>query len=595
MNDIRTSQEEPKKAPSAFSDAATEVDELGRDRYVKALTELIKTSDTPMVLAVYGNWGLGKTSLMMQLRRMLDPEHDVDQSKRTIEASARTVWFDPWMHQFDKTPVLGLLHATTDQLNLATKIGVKEALVKIATALVEEAKIPYVGIKLGRLFKIRKEIEESDFFRREQQARLHKHFEEVINAAVENKKRVVFFIDDLDRCQPDQALAMLEALKLYLDFPHCIYVLGVDRGPLEASVRQQYKLLELNAESYLDKIVQLPFVIPSIDDNLMKKFIEKRIPGKLLSCLDVLATAGADDPRQVKRILNSLSFNDHLVVEEAFHPPYDPLILAVIILLQNLAPELYRDLRLHPSLIHDLFQYIVQRKEQLTKLDDNETSVVEEDDEVVRSVDAAKAASPYRDLWEDYFTSKPRLIKALQLITIDPDLDPIPYLTLTSTVQVETEPKEPEQLRKTQLTINQMQNEFFNLFEKGEIDEALNVSQKSLDTLKKATRRFPQDPYLRVNEGFIYKNNAVAQQRLGKQDEAEKNLAKAENVFNSMKDESPLDAAAWNGLGSVAVARGDYETALECIDLALDINPEYEAAHQDREMVMKYLKREKKG
>ena len=127
-------------------------------------------------------------------------------------------------------------------------------------------------------------------------------------------------------------------------------------------------------------------------------------------------------------------------------------------------------------------------------MDDNEAPEVEEYDEVGRSLDAAKAASPYRDLWEDYFISKPRLIKALQLIKIDPDLNPIPYLTLTSTIQVETEPKEPEQLRKTQLTISQMQNEFFNLFAKGEIDEALNVSQKSLDTLKKATRRFPQDP-----------------------------------------------------------------------------------------------------
>jgi tetratricopeptide (TPR) repeat protein len=52
-----------------------------------------------------------------------------------------------------------------------------------------------------------------------------------------------------------------------------------------------------------------------------------------------------------------------------------------------------------------------------------------------------------------------------------------------------------------------------------------------------------------------------------------------------MITERPLDESAWNGLGSIAAVRGDYAEALRYIDRALEINPGYTYAQQDRQSV----------
>ena len=107
------------------ADAATELDELGRARYVEALADVTTRAETPLVVALYGAWGSGKTSLMLQLRRRLEPNHDGTRPLELEQATARTVWFDPWMHQFDDAPAVALLHATTDQLGLTRNVAVR--------------------------------------------------------------------------------------------------------------------------------------------------------------------------------------------------------------------------------------------------------------------------------------------------------------------------------------------------------------------------------------------------------------------------------------------------------------------------------------
>ena len=49
----------------------TEQDALGTDRYVKGLKNFISNSTTPITIALQGEWGSGKTSLMNRLQNEL--------------------------------------------------------------------------------------------------------------------------------------------------------------------------------------------------------------------------------------------------------------------------------------------------------------------------------------------------------------------------------------------------------------------------------------------------------------------------------------------------------------------------------------------
>ena len=93
--------------------------------------------------------------------------------------------------------------------------------------------------------------------------------------------------DRLDRCQPDKAVEVLEAIKLFFDVQGCIFVLGIDRQVVERGIRLRYKDYEqldpegpppISGDKYLEKIVQIPFQLPPIDRAAMEGYVGKLVP-----------------------------------------------------------------------------------------------------------------------------------------------------------------------------------------------------------------------------------------------------------------------------------------------------------------------------
>ncbi|WP_339762572.1 P-loop NTPase fold protein [uncultured Sulfitobacter sp.] len=68
--------------------------------------------------------------------------------------------------------------------------------------------------------------------------------------------RIIILIDELDRCHPDYAIALLEAMKLVFDQDGFVFVLMVNRGYLEAVAEKRFGKAPED-ESYLDKFVDL--------------------------------------------------------------------------------------------------------------------------------------------------------------------------------------------------------------------------------------------------------------------------------------------------------------------------------------------------
>ena len=74
-------------------------------------------------------------------------------------------------------------------------------------------------------------------------------------------ERIVLYIDDLDRCSPDQVVKVLQAVHLLLAFRLFVVVLGVDSRWLEASLASHYDTLLEKPADYLEKIIQVPFLL----------------------------------------------------------------------------------------------------------------------------------------------------------------------------------------------------------------------------------------------------------------------------------------------------------------------------------------------
>lgn len=72
----------------------------------------------------------------------------------------------------------------------------------------------------------------------------------------ETEKPVVIVVDELDRCRPAFAVALLERIKHFFDVPHLVFVLLMNRDQLEKAIRGVYGA-ETDAAAYLGKFLHL--------------------------------------------------------------------------------------------------------------------------------------------------------------------------------------------------------------------------------------------------------------------------------------------------------------------------------------------------
>lgn len=121
--------------------------------------------------------------------------------------------------------------------------------------------------------------------------------------------------------------------------------------------------------------------------------------------------------------------------------------------------------------------------------------------------------------------------------------------------------------------------------------QALATARTTLRLLNRACPRHPQDAPLQLVRGYCHKNIAMALQRLQRGDEAAAALDAAQRSFSTALRERPLDAGAWNGLGSVAALRGQLKPALRYVNKALALQPLYPAALHDRQQLLAALGR----
>ena len=97
--------------------------------------------------------------------------------------------------------------------------------------------------------------------------------------------RIVLFVDDLDRCQPERVVDVLQAVHLLLAFSLFAVIVGVDQRSLRKSLQEQFKGLVADSTQphggevpatpldYLEKIFHVPFHLPRMDADGFGKLI----------------------------------------------------------------------------------------------------------------------------------------------------------------------------------------------------------------------------------------------------------------------------------------------------------------------------------
>jgi len=226
-------------------------DKLDRADFCKYLAKAILSYESKecIVIGLLGSWGSGKSSMLnMIIEFLYKSSKSQNRFKKPI-----IVKFNPWNYP-DQNGIMAHFF-----YNLASKLKPKrqKKLQKLSDKVLKYAEsfIPFqVSVSsLGKpvSLKLKKRDKRSIDYKKE---KLANYFQEI-------KNKIVIIIDDIDRLNVDGIKNIFQLIKAFGNLPNIIYIVAFDRGIVsKALCDDQLK----NGEEYLEKIIQVPFEIPSI-------------------------------------------------------------------------------------------------------------------------------------------------------------------------------------------------------------------------------------------------------------------------------------------------------------------------------------------
>ncbi len=335
-------------------------------------------TNMPMTIAIYGDWGTGKTSAMRWLAGLLDVWNQSSECKKGGGQKVWPVWFYPWKYDNKEDVWRGLIseviiesikveNATWQRAKTAAKQfglflgkGFLHALasVKFKAKLAEGAE---AEADLSCLKEILSEYEQTAHPEKAFLNEFEDSLKQWVGSTLSDNERMVIFIDDLDRCLPEIALQVLEALKLYLNIPKLIFVVGVDKDVVDRLIVEHYRKLglvagqdtkapdperdgkrqqdERKARSYLAKMFQVEVTLQPSEDQV-DQLLERQLEGidyweKLSEAEEeifhnLILKEARSNPREIKRLLNSamMSGVGVLMLAQEGEPDNGPMTFA---------------------------------------------------------------------------------------------------------------------------------------------------------------------------------------------------------------------------------------------------------------------------
>lgn len=408
-------------------DNETKIDLLNNDAIATNVVDLLLEHEgEPITIGVHGDWGAGKSSVLQMVEEELNKEKNVV-----------CLRFDGWRFQgFEDAKIAiieGIVTGLIEKRPMLTKASesVKNIFKRIdwlklakhggGAAITAFTGIPNPDqIRLATSMLSAVISDPSKFADKEQIKSALESADGLLKPAEDSKKvpeeirefrkafdnllkeakidQLIVLIDDLDRCLPKTVIETLEAIRLFVFTSKTAFVIAADEAMIEYSVREHFPDLPESSNSrdyarnYLEKLIQVPFRLPSLGDLETRIYVSLLLIGSeleyddedFLKLVDVakqgmrkpwegnsletstvkkmlgekannvmhavaiseqightLAIGTNGNPRQVKRFLNTLLLRNEAAEARGFGDEIEMPILAKLMLAERFIPSLF--------------------------------------------------------------------------------------------------------------------------------------------------------------------------------------------------------------------------------------------------------------
>lgn len=328
-------------------------DSLGNSIYVKELENIINSSardNNAETIALVGSWGAGKSSVVSGLEEKF-------KNKKINERNVKFIWYNAWKYNNDSFRKTFLINATESKVKkeeLEKKLYAKTTRIDfemnkrfrwvimggtiligicltllyfvnnqdkpqsqmffdVFMQLIGLAMLESFGTIILRKVIVEKEITVEREFSPEEFSR------DYVEVTEKNKHFSVYVIDDLDRCDSDQTLEILDTIKGYLktDNRNGIFIIPIDKKRLERILKIQRNYDNKDSVDYFSKIFDVMIEIKEPGDlnlfEMIKKISDEHRFGISNFSISLLCDFLIKTPRDVKKHLNNIRLNTNVL------------------------------------------------------------------------------------------------------------------------------------------------------------------------------------------------------------------------------------------------------------------------------------------
>lgn len=237
--------------------------------------------DLSYVIGLEGEWGSGKTTIINIVKDRIKEKNSEHYEYVIVDK------FSPWLYENQEAFLLGMFDSILDASGINYSfLQSRKSIAKVSEFLSSNSTSSIIKTLFCSQYGLSNRINDI-------KAEINRYLES-------NNKVIVFFIDDLDRSEPENIVFLFKALSLILDFKRTIYILSYDPEQISKIFEYELKI----DKRYIEKIINMIVKLDTPNTNNLKSIYS--------TCLRNILSAYENKPEKMANydlLINCISSN----------------------------------------------------------------------------------------------------------------------------------------------------------------------------------------------------------------------------------------------------------------------------------------------
>jgi len=257
-------------------------DQLNRKYLAENLAKVIINTPNAKVYSINAPWGHGKTWFIQYLTAVMGND-------------ALCISYNAWESDYYNNPLIPVCYEITEMLHLTNEESIIKECNELKSIAEKLSFSPFFGLNLGFFsLGINCSIdsdEKIDIFKnyKDLKNEIIKFKKTLENINRATNKKIIIFVDELDRCKPDYAIKTLEIIKHFFDIEGIKFVLAVDKEQILDSIKCLYGT-EKEKDGFLRKFIDIEYCLPEPSRHQYSQFLLEK--NRVTETLQNFATQG---------------------------------------------------------------------------------------------------------------------------------------------------------------------------------------------------------------------------------------------------------------------------------------------------------------